>query len=389
MWLGKKYFKISPLLAFLIIDYIIFTLFSVQGDASSYSNSIGSSHITIAFFSLLNVIAFILILKQGVGFQKSIVIYYLIVVVFGFFSLNVFQSIFFGIKGLLFTFLASGFSQNGLESNMKDFLRFSVLIFIPSLINAILANGDVQLGIIIVFWLVSALYYLRKRLNILGIVLVVFIGINMHSHSGLLAAVIAFLFVGILHKRWLYKLIAIGCFGIISMAVTYLIGFFQANLAQDFLGKPAGAYLTGSGRFDLFIEVLSIYQESGFNLRTIFGYGYNMERLLLRDSGLTWTTDPHNSMLRSLVTGGYLLLGVWLSFILGQTLLFIRCARTVSNYSSYFLLWSWLLIVFYGFTSSHMLANPTQMIFIILSLRHGRMEVLWNHRKAKMVLFAK
>lgn len=387
--MGKEYLKISPLLAFLIIDYIIFKLFAVQGDASSYSNSIGSSHITGAVCSLLNAIAFILLLKHRLSSQKLLLIYYLIIVVFGLFSLNILQSIFFGTKGLLFAILARGRSQKGLESNMKDFLRYSLLIFIPSIVSAILVNGNAQLGIINVFWLVSAVYYLRERLNIFGIFFIIFIGINMHSHSGLIAAMLALIFVGILHKRWLYKLIAMGGFVITLMALTFLIGFFEANLTQDFLGKPAGAYLTGSGRFDVFTEFFSIYKESGFNIRSIFGYGYNTERLLLKDSGLTWITDPHNSMLRSYVTGGYLLLAVWLLFIFGQTVLFIRCARTVSNNNSYFLLWSWLLIVFYGFTSSHMLANPTQMIFIILSLIHGRMEVLSNHREVAMVLLAK
>ena len=385
----KEYLKISPLLAFLLIDYIIFKLFSVQGDASSFSNSIGSSHIVMAFFSLLNAVAFVLFLKQRISFQKVLFIYYFIVVVFGLFSLNIVQSIFFGVKGLLFTILATEYSQEGLKKNMNDFLRFSLLIFVPSLLIAFLTNGKVQLGIINVFWLVSATYYLRERLNIYGILLVILIGINMHSHSGLISAVLASLFVGIVHKRRRYKLIATGCLGITFLVSIYLIGFFEANLTREFLGKPAGAYLTGSGRFDVYTEVLSIYKKSGFNLRSIFGYGYNTERLLLKDSGLTWITDPHNSILRTLVTGGYLLLAVWLLFIFGQTFKFIRCARTVSNKNSYFLLWSWLLIVFYGLTSSHMLANPTQMIFIILSLIHGRMEVLRNHRKVTMVLLAK
>jgi hypothetical protein len=108
---------------------------------------------------------------------------------------------------------------------------------------------------------------------------------------------ISFTFVNYRKLFWIFSITTL-------FFSSILISILENNVAQAFIyDKTVGNLLTGSGRFELYVSGFKEYFNSSI-VNLIFGYGYMMERSVLSTLDLSWSSDPHNAILRSLLGSG-------------------------------------------------------------------------------------
>jgi len=143
----------------------------------------------------------------------------------------------------------------------------------------------------------------------------------------------------------------------------FFFSYVASNPDQLVLGKPAGAYLTGSGRFAIYQGAIEVYSSLPL-FQKIFGVGFMAEREVLSQLDLTWNIDVHNSFLSTLLGLGILGGFIYLLCMLAPFFYLKRLKKNINHV----LLFKWIvfhsLCFIYGITSSTYIAVPS-VIFII------------------------
>jgi len=205
----------------------------------------------------------------------------------------------------------------------------------------------------------------KGRRYLFNMILFILIALLLHSFSSFLAFYIAFSYVIFLYKHRIMSLLLIGSpILLLSAVITYL----NNNLDTIIFGKPAAAYLIGSGRFDIYPAAESAFYNFDL-LHKVLGIGFMAERNILSKYDLTWSIDPHNSFIVSILGLGVLGAFLYLLFIIVP--FFMKKRILIYQSKSIFFKWITMHIMFtiFGITSSDYLARPSILLilYIILS----------------------
>ena len=184
------------------------------------------------------------------------------------------------------------------EDKLKIVIFFCLVLYLMKMGTRFMMEGVfsffVPLDKVVVF-----LLFLSQSLKRYKSKIFFFIALLGRSFSGVSAYFISFIFI---NYRKLFYLLTIVFVFLFSAINAYL----ENNVGQVlFYEKSAEHFLTGSGRFDLYYKgFLNFFSSSPFEM--IFGSGYMTERSILSGLDLTWSSDPHNAVLRALIGCGFI-----------------------------------------------------------------------------------
>jgi hypothetical protein len=185
------------------------------------------------------------------------------------------------------------------------------------------------------------------------------------SFSAIASFGVALIIISVYEGRFLR---AFGLAAVAILGALALFSFAAAGIGEaDFMGKPAEAYLTGSGRFDLYMAAVDVFFNEFSSIQTVFGAGFMAERLLLMDRGLPWITDPHNSIILSGLGLGGLGLTLYFSYLLAPFYLFRKIATRVERKYMVFWVFFHYFSAFFGWTSSFYIGRPSFLAIFSLA----------------------
>lgn len=188
------------------------------------------------------------------------------------------------------------------------------------------------------------------------------VGVLLHSFSSILALGVTLLALLFISGRHLLFLVTIS---LIAASVFAFIQYLYANPDSIVLGKPARAYLIGSGRFAMYEYAFETYKTLTLD-RQIFGVGFMAERELFVGSDLSWSINLHNSFLSNLLGTG--VVGLTLSMLFGG-LPFLARRKVIKNTSlEIYFKWISMHVMFlaYGMSSIDYPSSPSPLLLIFL-----------------------
>jgi hypothetical protein len=166
--------------------------------------------------------------------------------------------------------------------------------------------------------------------------------------------------------------------GAIFTGTAWLLAEVTQNPDAVYFNKPAGAFLTGSGRFAMYERALQVFAD--FSLpQKLLGVGFMAERSVLAGGGLAWSTDPHNSFLLSLLGLGAAGASIYLMFVLAPFLQRHRRSRASGGDAERWLAFHVMCVV-YGTSSSQYLGTPSVLLLVSLSVASV---VVWDRRSLR------
>ncbi|MDH4317548.1 MAG: hypothetical protein OEV64_04085 [Desulfobulbaceae bacterium] len=226
-------------------------------------------------------------------------------------------------------------------------------------------------------WHLTSYYFRSGSKHLILAAFILIVTIYLHSFSAFIAFIGAIMVVTFLLKKYFISLIFMLCTTFMGVQG---FSYLNENIDSVIMGKRAGAYLIGSGRFDAYLTGIAVYQKLDI-VRQLIGVGFMAEREVLVGHGLTWVTDIHNSPLSSLMGLGVFGLIFYLLFTIAPFLYFNRFKK----YLSLELTVKWMamhsMFLLYGVTSSSYLATPSlQLIlfstFTIFMYRNYKLAVI-------------
>lgn len=196
--------------------------------------------------------------------------------------------------------------------------------------------------------------------------------VYMKSFSAIISFIIAYLFLLFMNKQYIKFIILIAAIIIpINGAILYL----SHNPEQIILGKPAGAYLIGSGRFDVYSAAADLYINRFDLIQKIIGVGFMSEREYLKYYDLTWSTDPHNSFIMSTLGLGIIGAIIYIVFVIFPFIYLGKESYRKSKEYVYSVA-THLASVVYGITSSQYLGTPSVLLIVSTTfLLHAKYQV--------------
>lgn len=283
------------LLIFLAINNLIY---NDSGDVSS-DLSINATHYIIGILNIIFVIVLIFLNPKFRFTPLGKSIFYILpflvissIISFSFQGLyNVF--IFFQII-LLGSYIAN--NSPNYQDKIRIIIFYCITVYLMKMITIYLRDGTFSFFVPIDKTVVFLLFVSTQINNIKGkfYFLLAILG---RSLSGFGSFVISFMFVRYRKLFWISSIL-------IFFFFTTLISILENNVGQAFIyDKNIEHLLTGSGRFELYVKGFGEYFNSSLH-NLIFGYGYMTERSVLSNLDLTWSSDPHNAILRSLLGSG-------------------------------------------------------------------------------------
>lgn len=280
----------------------------------------------------------------------------------------------YGIAGVIFA-ESIILKTNSYQSRVFLWVKCSVLFSVAALAsNAIYfaVRGQLDLNsffivgipsdFVVVIFLTCAFYNIRRR--VYGVELIVcllgaFLG---KSFSSLAAFLVALLFLAALRGKIIAFIITLG--GVLWGGVLF-INYLKSMVGTLIInGKSAEAYLSGSGRFDVYANCWSVYTEEFSRMEQLFGRGFMAERYSLDGRGLTWTIDAHSTFFQNLLGLGVLGVGFLLVFYVVPVIQF----RNIRGIEVDTFLVFHLASIGFGLTSSQYLSRPSFLIIFSLSL---------------------
>lgn len=181
------------------------------------------------------------------------------------------------------------------------------------------------------------------------------------------SAVIGFYFVLLMHWYLTGKIIRVfSCLLLTVFLFGSVVVFLEANPTMLILNKPAGAYLIGSGRFDMYAACIDLFQNKFSIIDKTFGIGYMAEREYLKFyTELTWSTDPHNSLAVSVLGLGYIGGGLYSLFVLLPYFKLMSIKKKNISKQFHFGICAHTMGVVYGITSSQYIGSASILFFVV------------------------
>jgi len=204
-------------------------------------------------------------------------------------------------------------------------------------------------------------YDFKKRKYLVRFFLITILASYLNSFSAHLALLFSILVLLFYKKKYLF-LIMITTFLVIGFFFT--ISFLENNLDLVINNKPAGVYLIGSGRFSIYIASLELYKSLDIG-HQIFGLGFMSERNLLSAYGLTWSIDPHNSFIRSVLGLGAVGGALYIFFSVYPFIIYPKLKKINKNIALKWLMMHTMFLI-YGITSSTYLGTPSIQLFVFI-----------------------
>lgn len=281
-----------------------------------------------------------------------------------------------GVMGLGFfyvvTIIVREFRDEPIESLVKFLWCILISSFFSSLIFYIGKYGykfvfGVPSGysaLIASFLIQYYAMFMKTSISKFVIIIILFIAaIFMKSFSAIIALYISFMFIFFMRGSvLLVTLMIVGPTLVSGYLYTYMIN----NPEILILGKPAGAYLIGSGRFALYEAAIDLYFNKFTFFQSFFGVGFMADREYLKLYDLTWSSDPHNSLILSSLGIG--IVGAILYFIfVVSPFLQLRLSKYRRSKIYVWGLSVHLGAVVYGVTSSGYLGIPSVLFIASLS----------------------
>jgi len=160
-------------------------------------------------------------------------------------------------------------------------------------------------------------------------------------------------------------------FGVILILSSFIAGYYLFLLVESgsllIYGKSAEYFISGSGRFAVYKELMEVIARS-HPLHWFIGNGFMSERTALVNKGLPWTVDAHNNLLQSLYGVGVVGTAVMLYLWYKLAKFFATEVNTVFHQSSKFFLCAVISCAAFGLTSSHFFSRPSMTAIFITSL---------------------
>lgn len=398
---GKALFILTCFSCYLLMSKMFFNeSASVNGHFSTSlaAYQIAFLNIFFVFFVIISKLRIITVVKKD--FQLSIlIVYYILALISSIYSPLPIVSAYRALVGIGFYYVIVALFEVYKDYDYKTILRFIWLVlvfsFISSAIFFINRYGyksmvfGIPSGYSALLSCVLSIYYfffsdgkwlLDKALALFLLV----ISLYMKSFSANIAFVIAFMFLLILRHRYImFLFIALT----LLVSVNFGINYLESNPEQIVLGKPAGAYLIGSGRFAMYSAAFDLYYNKYDVMQKFFGGGFMAEREYLVDYNLTWSTDPHNSLITSLLGTGFFGALVYFIFILSPFLYLLKSSYR-NNDAFIFAISVHLASIVYGVTSSQYIGTPSMILiitmFLLVHAKHRvKMSLIYSHGKVR------
>lgn len=371
--------------------YIVLTKIVVNTDADVQGNFSASTAGYIV--AILILIFILLIVYKKINCLKYLTknfffmvpfMYYINALIFSFLSLLPVLSLFRSINGIGFVFIGAivgkYLKKYTFEIRLLFFYKLLLVVFISGLVGNLLYSffyiknfsiWHFQAGYVALISIYLALWHLldffenRKKKDFVIFAVLFVITSFLHSFSAYISFYVAFIFI-LFYKR---KFISFLILFLIPIVISgFVIDYLNSNLDSLILGKPAAAYLVGSGRFDIYAASFDAFSSLDI-VKKIVGVGFMSERNILSSYDLTWSTDPHNSFIVSLLGTG--IIGAFLYIVFILIPFFMKSFLIKNTSKNIFLKWITMHILFtvYGITSSSYLAVPSMqlILFIIFS----------------------
>lgn len=243
------------------------------------------------------------------------------------------------------------------------------------------ADFNVTLILFIAFVLITK-YSNFKSLTIA--ILLIILSLRLNSFSAILSFFGMILFYLLYKKKY------------ILFSTIFLFLFLGGSLFIDMISsgvgsmvinnKPAEAYMTGSGRFDLYMAAFDAYS-SKYNLfERFFGTGFMAERNILKNYDLPWVTDPHNAFILNLLGLG--VFGAFFYFLfLFYPFYFYNKVKDFPILQKYTLIWLCfhIISILFSISSSYYLGRPSFLLLFSLSFYY----ILYQNYKLQKRIFMK
>lgn len=379
-----KYYIFIIVFYFFLTKIIVNTDTDVSGSFQSSNAAYVVAFLTLLFIWFIVVRNYRKLLKLPTDWYFILpLIYYMNALIFSYISLIPQISFFRAISGIGFVFVALSIgkylSRFEFKIQIEYFYKIILYLFAGGTISNIFYHyiyksnfsiTDFQAGFMALLSIYLSLWhFINYKYTLLKkefLLFLFFFAITflLHSFSAFISFYFALVYILIFtNQKYL------GSFLIILpvTSISYVVSFLNSNPDMWILGKPAGAYLIGSGRFVIHEASFDLYYSKLDFLQQIIGIGFMAERNLLSTYELTWSTDPHNSFIVSLLGMGIMGAILYICFIIFPFLKKKFLLTTLDKNT--YLKWIVLHIVFsvYGITSSSYLGVPTfQLIFFIL-----------------------
>jgi hypothetical protein len=374
-----KYFFIVISLYVLLTKVIVNTHANPQGDFQASSAGYIVALITLLFISFIIFRYKSFFIFKNRFFVTIPMIYYGYALSTSAMSLLPIVSSFRSISGVGFILIGCtiGKYMNQYELKYRAYLYYRLLILIT--LVGIIANviyglnyinefsifklqaGYVSLiCIYIAIWHYIDYQHHRKKKDLLIFIFLVLFTVQLHSFSAYISLYIAFIFLFFYKKNYIKFLAAL----LLPVSMfTFAVKYLESNLDALILGKTAGSYLIGSGRFDVYIASFDAFSKLDLWYQ-IQGVGFMSERNILSEYSLAWSSDPHNSFIVSLLGLGVIGVIIYMTYIITPFLYRKKLAKIVGKELS--LKWILLHVVFlvYGVTSSSYLAVPSMQLIL-------------------------
>lgn len=287
------------------------------------------------------------------------------------------------IIGVFFVYTAAAISEyvENIESNKERYqwllsfiLKFSVASILTNALFYFIYFGEKDFftngvsadftAALVLFCSISY-YHLNKGFrSCVYLFIAILISFKLNSFSSLMSISVGYCFFCLYNKNYIklsFIMLTIGFSSVIFY--TFLIDHQGSELIIN--NKPVNAYLTGSGRFDYYLAAVDVLTESSFT-KLLFGSGFMAERVLMEGKGLSWVTDPHNSLLLSILGMGIIGVLLYVSFAL-YPFFKVNMLNPKNNIQPH---WIFFHVTFlsYGMTSSYYIGRPTVILIFSLIL---------------------
>lgn len=298
------------------------------------------------------------------------------------FSLIPIVTIFQSMTGLGFVMIANSISKKINKMSFQNSISFLNKMIIIIIIAGIFTNLIFNLknpnfnwlgipsGYIALMVLYFSIYNLidyfdyKKNKYLFRFIFITIFALYLNSFSAHLALFTSIAFLFFYKKKYFFLFTYLT---LITIGLLLIITFLENNLDLVINNKSAGSYLIGSGRFAIYNISFELYDSLNI-FRQIFGLGFMSERNLLSSYELAWSTDPHNSFIRSILGLGAIGGFFYLMFVLYPFIIYSRLKKINKNISLKWLMMHTMFLM-YGITSSSYLGTPSiqLIIFIVFS----------------------
>ncbi|PCI87007.1 MAG: hypothetical protein COB24_07440 [Hyphomicrobiales bacterium] len=377
-----KYFYISFCVYIIISKLFVNPEGSVTGSFKASSAAYIVAIISLAFVAIINVKHIKSTLKTSLHFFSALPLcYYTLALLMAPISLIPVISIFNSLLALGFVLVGISIGQFinrfPLEKKLSLFYNLVRVILYSEIVGKIISQYmyvssfsifNLQGGYIAVLSIFLGLWHLieyyenRRFKGLVYFILYFILTWQLHSFSAFLAFYAALVIIFYFRRKLVIAtLLGLAPFLTLSLIIAYL----NANLDQVIFGKSAGAYLIGSGRFQIYWASLDAYSNLDL-FRQILGVGYMSERDILAGYDLSWSIDSHNSFLVSLLGMGFIGASLYLFFV--GIPYFKRKKVTLNVGRTIFIKWIAMHTLFfiYGITSSSYMARPSILVFLYI-----------------------